>query len=217
MLQKTESMFDYYLDSVRLQAPCDFIKIGSVVQLIAPEFPNPIAKYAGLPMALSLFLDANKIRRIQTLSTECDVSVAPSIRPCRRNSFVIRRFVISQSILWSDIYVFVHVFSGNSENQPGKNLLYGENFHLQLVEPDVEGNPLVLYSSMKMMNLQPLKKTMHSYYKNGEINQTVGVCNLPVSLLMTLSIRQLKLKCVLYCRSTRKIAYCAFVTSFRCT
>lgn len=90
VLQKTESMYDYYLGKVTLQAPVDFIKYGSIIQLVAPDFPNPIEKYAGLPMAVSTYLDPNEIRRIQTLSSECLISVAPSIRPCRRNSFVVQ-------------------------------------------------------------------------------------------------------------------------------
>lgn len=90
VLKKTESMYDHYLETVTLQAPCDFIKYGAVIQLAAPDIPNPIEEYAGLPMVVSAFLDPNQIRRVQTLSSECQLSVAPSVRSCRRNSFVVR-------------------------------------------------------------------------------------------------------------------------------
>lgn len=94
VVQKTESMFEYYLGKVPLQAPCDYIQYGSVIQLVAPDFPNPSHdKYVGLQMAVSTHLDANNIRRIQKLSSECLLSVAPSIRPCRRNTFVVRKWV----------------------------------------------------------------------------------------------------------------------------
>lgn len=91
VLQKTESMYNYYLDTVTLQAPCDFIQYGSAIQLVAPDFPNPIKKYADLPMAVSTFLHPNSIRRVQSLSSQCMVSVAPSILPCRRNTFIIKK------------------------------------------------------------------------------------------------------------------------------
>lgn len=128
LLEHTKSVVEHFYEDVQLEAPCTYISYGATIQLCAIDFRPSGAAAAAEPLMLSLYLDANHMRRTPYhLTQHCDVSVAPGERPCRRNTFVVR--------------------SADARERLGEPLRYGDAFNLQLTEPDANGAPLVLYSA----------------------------------------------------------------------
>lgn len=87
--------------------------------------------------------------------------------------------------------IYLH-HSVGLDDKSGENLLYGDPFYLQLIDADANGKSLALFSSLKMMNLQNVRKNPHNYFRNGEINQSVGVsCMQQVDLIYTILAEKL--------------------------
>lgn len=72
-------------------------------------------------------------------------------------------------------------FSADLKDRDGETLKYNQSFNLQCI--GTEAKPLVLYSTPKTMALQNITKCPYKYFKNGEVNQAVGVCLRQVGLL----------------------------------
>lgn len=62
-------------------------------------------------------------------------------------------------------------------DRTGQELKYNQDFQLKCIDDDENaGRTFVLYSSSKIAGLHNLPLYPVASYKNGEINQTVGVC-----------------------------------------
>lgn len=66
--------------------------------------------------------------------------------------------------------------STDSMDRTNETLKYGQEFYLQTVEADQDSTPLLVYSSPKTCGLQNVAQCPYEYYKNGEVNQMVGLC-----------------------------------------
>lgn len=92
LIQKTQKLFLNFLKEVQLEAPCQHIRFGAIIQLIAPDMPcSP--NFAELPMAVSMTINANAINSLQSINEQCDVTLGPVLKSCIRNAFIIKRYI----------------------------------------------------------------------------------------------------------------------------
>ena len=92
-MQKSQRMLLAFLKDVELEAPCSNLRFGAKIQLMAPEVPR-IQDMKDYPLVLSLSTDASSILIDQSVSDKCSLSVSASVRPCVRNTFIIKRHVL---------------------------------------------------------------------------------------------------------------------------
>lgn len=88
--QKTAKIFANFLREVQLQVPCDFIRFGAIVQLEAPEMAK-MSSMEDQSLVVSITVDGLTVNQIQNVNSNCILSLAPSIRPCVRNTFIVTR------------------------------------------------------------------------------------------------------------------------------
>lgn len=150
LIQQTRRLFSNLLKEIEIEAPCHFIRFGAKIQVIATDLPNCF-DYPNGSMALSIVVSEKTIHLSQQISEKSDVTVAPSIKPCARNTFIIK--------------------SSDKIDRTNETLKYGQDFLLQCVEA-----PLILFSSPKTVELANVANCPYSFYSRGEINQSVGVC-----------------------------------------
>lgn len=96
-MQKVQKLFSIMLREIEIEAPKTYLRFGAVIQLIAPEMPRCL-DIPDAEMALSIAVDGNVIRHSQEVSEKCFLTLAPSVHPCVRNTFMIMRFVILVSL-----------------------------------------------------------------------------------------------------------------------
>lgn len=153
LIQQTRRLFSNLLKELEIEAPCHYIRFGAKIQVIATDLPQCFG-YPNGAMALSIVVSEKTIHLSQKISDKSDVTVAPSIKPCARNIFIIK--------------------SADKVDRTNETLKYGQDFLLQCVE--AEKDPLILYSSPKTHELANVANSPYSFYSHGEINQSVGVC-----------------------------------------
>jgi len=78
------------LKEVRLDVPCDFIRFGARIQINAPDMPK-IKSMEDEPLVVSISMDGIIVNQTQRVSSDCILSLAPSMRPCVRNTFIVMR------------------------------------------------------------------------------------------------------------------------------
>lgn len=62
-------------------------------------------------------------------------------------------------------------------DRTGQELKYNEDFQLKCIDDDeTAGRSFVLFSSSKTSGLRNMSTYPVASYKNGEVNQTVGIC-----------------------------------------
>lgn len=88
--QKTAQIFSNFLKDVQLEVPCDFIRFGAVIQLEAPDMPK-IKAMKDQPLVISIAMDGITVNQRPKVNSSCILSLAPSNRPCVRNTFIITR------------------------------------------------------------------------------------------------------------------------------
>lgn len=114
-----------------------------------------------LNAALSVVINEKVVRKSQSINEDCELSVAPSKRPCVRNSF--------------------KIVSGDGRDRTGENIKYGQRFQLQCMAS--EHDPIVLYSGPKRCNLQQGVHATYLSHKNGELNLNLGLVHRSVTNL----------------------------------
>ncbi|XP_013117810.2 cilia- and flagella-associated protein 161 [Stomoxys calcitrans] len=163
MVEKTRRLYENFHKEIQLSTPRDTISFGDIVQLLPVHMQicNNSRNAKNSP-ALSVSINERVVRRSQQMNEECDLTLAPSVRPCIRNSF---RIVSIAGDGWED---------NSALRIPKEELLkYGQPFRLQCLGG---GEPLLLYSSQKSWDLT---SPIHSNYESrkfGEINLTLGLC-----------------------------------------
>ncbi|KAH8355103.1 hypothetical protein KR093_005481 [Drosophila rubida] len=153
LVEKARTLFDNFQREVQLAAPKHDIMIGAVIQLM-PVYMNILdMDTSELHPALSVVINEHAIRSSQTINEDCELTVAPSERPCVRNSF--------------------RIVSGDEQDRTGERLKYGQRFRLECVEsPD---DPILLYSAPKLTNLSQSISTSFNSQKYGELNLPLGL------------------------------------------
>jgi len=159
LVEKARTLFDNFQKEVQLAAPKHDIMIGAVIQLM-PIYMNILdMDTSELHPALSVVINEHAIRSSQTINENCELTVAPSERPCVRNSF--------------------RIVSGDEQDRTGERLKYGQRFRLECVEsPD---DPILLYSAPKLSNLSQSITTSFNSQKHGEVNLPLGLVHRSVS------------------------------------
>ncbi|ALC42079.1 CG34457 [Drosophila busckii] len=153
LVEKARSLFDNFQKEVQLAAPKDDIMFGAVIQLM-PIYMNLLdMDTTELHPALSVVINEHAIRASQTINENCELTVAPSERPCVRNAF--------------------RIVSGDEHDRTGEKLKYGQRFRLECVESPAD--PILLYSAPKMTNLSQAINTTFNSQKYGEINLPLGL------------------------------------------
>lgn len=91
--QRTAQIFSNFLKEVQLEVPCDFVRFGAIIQLNAPNMPR-INSSENQSLVVSIAMDGIIVNQMQSVNSSCILSLAPSIRSCVRNSFIITRYVL---------------------------------------------------------------------------------------------------------------------------
>lgn len=153
LVEKARTLFDNFQSEVQLDAPKQDIMIGAVIQLMPIYMNLSNMDTSLLHPALSVVINEHAIRSSQTINESCELTVAPSDRPCVRNSF--------------------RIVSGDDGDHTGELLKYGQRFRLEcVVSPD---DPILLYSANKLTNLSQMITTTFDSQKYGEINLPLGL------------------------------------------
>lgn len=159
LVEKARTLFDNFQSEVQLDAPKQDIMIGAVIQLMPIYMNLSNMDTSLLHPALSVVINEHAIRSSQTINESCELTVAPSDRPCVRNSF--------------------RIVSGDDGDHTGELLKYGQRFRLEcVVSPD---DPILLYSANKLTNLSQMITTTFDSQKYGEINLPLGLVHRSVS------------------------------------
>ncbi|CAG2054951.1 unnamed protein product [Timema podura] len=82
------------LYAVSLALPGEYVKFGSVVQMVAPDMPASRGGESGkLGMVLAGLVGEKEVDCIQHFVHGCALSASPLLTPCVRNAFIIHRLV----------------------------------------------------------------------------------------------------------------------------
>lgn len=142
-----------------MAAPKQTIIFGAIVQLMPIHINISDMDTTDLNAALSVVINEKVVRKSQSINEDCELSVAPSKRPCVRNSF--------------------KIVSGDGRDRTGENIKYGQRFQLQCMAS--EHDPIVLYSGPKRCNLQQGVHATYLSHKNGELNLNLGLVHRSVT------------------------------------
>lgn len=162
LVEKTRRLFDNFHKEIELEAPKENIRFGAIVQLmplrmhICEETSNDVHP------ALSVIINERVVRHSQKINDECELTIAPSVKPCVRNSF--------------------RIISGDEKDRTNELLKYGQPFRLECVETQDE--PLLLFSTPKSADLSTIIHTTFESRKFGEINLPLGLCLKKVGWLL---------------------------------
>ncbi|KAG4066582.1 hypothetical protein HA402_007218 [Bradysia odoriphaga] len=152
--QKTAQIYANFLKEVQLEVPCDFVRFGAIIQLKAPDMPKIESISSTIEdqsLVVSIAVDGIKVNEIQRVNGNCILSLAPSIRPCVRNTFIIT--------------------SPDNVDRTNEILKYNQDFNLKCVDADE-----MICSTPKVdSTLGSATYSPYSFCKNGELNQTVGL------------------------------------------
>jgi len=159
LVEKARTLYDNFHKEVVLAAPKQTIIFGAIVQLMPIYMNISDMDTSDLNAALSVVINEKVVRKSQSISKDCELTVAPSKRPCVRNSF--------------------KIVSGDGRDRTGENIKYGQRFQLQCMAS--EQDPIVLYSGPKRCNLQQGVNATYLSHKNGELNLNLGLVHRSVS------------------------------------
>ncbi|XP_037823448.1 cilia- and flagella-associated protein 161 [Lucilia sericata] len=154
LVEKTRRLFDNFHKEIVLEAPKENVRFGAVVQLM--PYNMQICEYdnSDVHPALSVVINERVVRRSQNINDECELTIAPSVKPCVRNSF--------------------RIVSSDEKERTNELLKYGQHFRLECVETSAD--PLLLYSAQKSADLNSMISTTFSSRKYGELNLKLGLC-----------------------------------------
>ncbi|XP_069682493.1 cilia- and flagella-associated protein 161-like [Periplaneta americana] len=134
LVQKARKLFSNLLKEVALAVSNEYIRIGDVVQLVAPDMPGFRRGGKGeLGVALSALVGEKEVDCIQHIVEGCVLTGSPLLIPCVRNSFVIR--------------------SGDCLQRDGEPLKFGQAFNLCPVE-NISGVDLYVHSETPQLDSQ---------------------------------------------------------------
>ncbi|XP_043276229.1 cilia- and flagella-associated protein 161 [Venturia canescens] len=135
LVQQTRNMFHNLLQKTRLSEDIDgFVKFGSCIQLKAPDMPNsppPTSSIAteddknGYGVVMTATIHDKHISKVSNLTNDCNLVASPLLTPCMRNSFVIK--------------------SADKCNRDGENLLFGQEFLMQVLTQLNKNNNILLF------------------------------------------------------------------------
>lgn len=160
-MEKARTLYDNFHKEIVLAAPKQTIIFGAIVQLMPIHINISYMDTTDLNAALSVVINEKVVRKSQSINEDCELSVAPSKRPCVRNSF--------------------KIVSGDGRDRTGENIKYGQRFQLQCMAS--EHDPIVLYSGPKRCNLQQGVHATYLSHKNGELNLNLGLVHRSVTNL----------------------------------
>ena len=163
LVEKTRQLFDNFHKEIILEAPKEDIRFGAVVQLMPCNLRVCEYNSPGVHPVLSVVINENVVRHSQKINDNCELTVAPSMKSCVRNSF--------------------RIVSADDKERQKESLKYGQQFRLECVE--TRDDPLLLYSAQKSYDLTTMITTTFSSRKYGELNLKLGLCykKVPLSLL----------------------------------
>lgn len=159
LVEKARTLYDNFHKEIVLAAPKENVLFGAVVQLMPIVMNIMDLDSDDLNAALSVVINEKEVRHTQTISEDCELSVAPSRRPCARNSF--------------------RIVSGDDHDRTGETIKYGQKFRMQCMAS--ESDPIMVYSGPKRCDLQQGVNATYLSRKHGEENLNLGLVNLSVS------------------------------------
>lgn len=165
-MEKTRHLFNNFHRGINLEAPKENVRFGAIVQLVPMEMNICNFSTSEIHPALSVIINEQVVRYSQSLNDQCELTLAPSMKPCVRNSF--------------------RIISGDDKNRENELLKYGQQFRLECVENT--DDPLYLYAAPKAYNLQPIISSTYDSKKFGEINLPLGLCFKSVSPIKTINL-----------------------------
>ncbi|KAI9582921.1 cilia- and flagella-associated protein 161 [Glossina fuscipes] len=154
LVEKTRHLFDNFHKEINLEAPKENIRFGAVVQLMPVDLHVCEYSSSDIHPALSVIINERVVRHSQKINDECELTIAPSVKPCVRNSF--------------------RIVSGDEKDRENELLKYGQQFRLECVE--TEDDPLMLFSAPKSSGLSTMIHTTFDSRKFGEVNLPLGLC-----------------------------------------
>ncbi|XP_055906882.1 cilia- and flagella-associated protein 161 isoform X2 [Eupeodes corollae] len=155
LIQKTRLLFVNFHAKVDIDSSPNHIRFGAVVQLLSCMKSCPDNSDPNFPSALSVIINEQVVRKSRLkINDLCELTVAPSVQPCVRNTF--------------------KIMSADNRDRNGEPLRFGEHFIIQCV--DAEEQPLLLLSMQKSANLTYMAQTTFESCKRGEINLSVALC-----------------------------------------
>ncbi|KAH8337979.1 hypothetical protein KR067_012634 [Drosophila pandora] len=156
LVEKARTLYDNFHKEIVLAAPKENVLFGAVVQLMPIVMNIMDLDSDDLNAALSVVINEKEVRHTQTISEDCELSVAPSRRPCARNSF--------------------RIVSGDDHDRTGETIKYGQKFRMQCMAS--ESDPIMVYSGPKRCDLQQGVNATYLSRKHGEENLNLGLVNL---------------------------------------
>ncbi|XP_018802087.1 PREDICTED: cilia- and flagella-associated protein 161 [Bactrocera latifrons] len=153
LVEKTRRLFDNFHKAIELEAPKENVYFGAIVQLM-PMKMNICEEHVKAQPALSVIINERVVRHSQNINDECEITIAPSVTPCVRNSF--------------------RIVSGDEKDRTNEVIKYGQQFRLECVES--QDDMLLLYSAPKSADLKSMIYTTFDSRKWGEINLPLGLC-----------------------------------------
>ncbi|XP_055373032.1 cilia- and flagella-associated protein 161-like [Condylostylus longicornis] len=156
MMQKIKLVKENFCRDVELSAYSPIVNFGIPLQLLASTMKtcNNSKTLDNIQPALSININPKLINKQQNIGDKCELTVASSLKPCTRNSFVIE--------------------SADNYDRSNKPLLYNQDFKIRCCF--AEGQPLYVYSVSKSVNLDFLiNNTVDTYNYRGERNLPVGL------------------------------------------
>ncbi|EDW72030.1 uncharacterized protein Dwil_GK10655 [Drosophila willistoni] len=153
LVEKARTLFDNFHKEIVLAAPKETVIFGAVVQLMPIHLDIENMDTSDLKPALSVLINERVVRSSQSINDDCELSVAPSGRPCVRNSF--------------------RIISGDDTDRTGEHIKFGQRFRLECLE--TENDPIWLYSAPKQCNLFQSISTTFNSHKHGELNLPLGL------------------------------------------
>ncbi|XP_075166426.1 cilia- and flagella-associated protein 161 [Haematobia irritans] len=164
MVEKTRRLFENFHKEITLEAPKETIRFGGIVQLMPVHMRICNApKSAQSHLALSVTINERVVRRSQKINDECDLTIAPSVKPCVRNSF---RIVTCEDTKDQT----------DDTLREDELLKYGQPFRLECIQSNSEEESLLLYTTQKSWDLTSMIRSTHESRKFGEINLPLGLC-----------------------------------------
>lgn len=154
LVEKSRKLYDNFHKEITLEAPKKNVRFGAIVQLMPYDFQICEYKTPGVQPALSVAVNEHVVRHSQKIDDKCEMNIAPSVKPCVRNSF--------------------RIVSSDEKEHTNELLKYGQNFRLECVETSDE--PLLLYSAQKTPGLTNMVKSTFISRKHGELNLVLGLC-----------------------------------------
>lgn len=153
LVEKTSKLFNNFHKEIVLEAPKDTIRFGAVVQLSPHKMKICRDDNKEVQAALSVVINELVVRHSQKVDESCELTIAPSVRPCVRNSF--------------------RIVGCDKTERSDELLKYGQHFRLECVETG--DDPLLLYSAQKSPNLSFLVASTFTTRKCGELNLKLGL------------------------------------------